>query len=406
VTVADLADRPLPMTMPDQNRKRGVTVPKRQRIGLIVNPVAGMGGSVGLKGTDGDLASKARALGAEPQAAHRAGLALQQLYAARGSFDLLTCGGDMGETVAREAGFDAAVIHVRGSGESTAEDTRAAVRSMLDRGVDLLLFAGGDGTAREVHRVAGDAVAVLGIPAGVKMHSAVFAVTAKTAGDLVLRYLRAAEPGGMLALAEVMDRETGVDGTLEASPVLYGFMRVPRHAFLVQAAKASSAISEDAALEGACQRAAALARETSLAIIGPGSTMQRIKALLGVAGSLLGVDAFADGVCVGRDLSESGLLELLRGQPARIFLTVIGGQGFLLGRGNQQISAEVVRRVGRDNIVVVASIEKLTALPGGTLRVDTGCDATDRLLSGHLQVFSGTRRSVICPVSNLNADAR
>jgi predicted polyphosphate/ATP-dependent NAD kinase len=374
----------------------------RPRLGLIVNPVAGMGGSVGLKGTDGELVLHARERGAKPVAAGRAIRALQQLVADAGRFELLTCAGEMGETAARAAGLEPRIAY-RPAAEngSSAADTRAAVARMIEAQVALLLFAGGDGTACEVMTVAGTALPVLGIPAGVKMHSAVFAVTAKTAGDVARRYLAARDfttrdPAHMLALAEVMDRAETPDGEGGGSPVLHGYLRIPRVPFLTQATKSASPASDLASLEGACRRAAELARATELAIIGPGSTMQRVKQLLGVEGTLLGVDAFVRGRCVATDAGERQLLELLAGGTARIFVTVVGGQGFLFGRGNQQISAQVLRRVGRDNIVVVSSVEKLLALPGGSLRVDTGAEDVDAALAGQLLVITGADRQVVC----------
>lgn len=365
---------------------------------------------------------RARKLGAQPQASQRARQALQQLAARLPAIELVTCAGEMGEAAARAAGLEPEIVHT-GEAISSAADTRAAAACMLAQQLDLLLFAGGDGTARELLRVLRDApgdgaddgkacgagsgggLPVLGIPAGVKMHSGVFAVTAKTAGDVAARFLSADEPGSLLALAEVMDRETADDGSLTGSPQLYGYLPVPRIASLVQVVKAASPVSEGAALEGACRRAAQLARETALAIVGPGTTMLRIKELLGARGSLLGVDVFAHGVCIGSDVGEQRLLELLGEGGARIFVTVIGGQGFVFGRGNQQISAQVLRRVAREDIIVVASLQKLTALPGGVMRVDTGAEDTDAMMSGYIRVLTGGARSVMCRVVDVNEAA-
>jgi len=373
------------------------------RVGLIVNPVAGMGGSVGLKGSDGELAAQARALGAVPRAGERAAQALSVLSTLSPLPQLLTCAGAMGAQAAEQAGFQPVVLYRAATDETGARDTLAAAAALLAADLDLLLFVGGDGTAREILAAVGERVPVLGVPAGVKMHSAVFAVTAKTAGDVAAGYLLARQRERLLVPAEVMDREAVAVGAAPASPRLYGYLKVPQVPMLMQAAKASNTVSEAAALAGACRRVAALAQDGALTIVGPGTTMQALKQLLGHAGTLLGVDVFEAGRCVAEDASEARLLELLDGRPARIVVTVIGGQGFLFGRGNQQLSAEVIRRVGRDRIIVIASQNKVTALPGAALRVDTGDTAVNQLLAGYLPVLTGSGRQLMCKVVDVDA---
>jgi predicted polyphosphate/ATP-dependent NAD kinase len=373
------------------------------RVGLIINPVAGMGGSVGLKGSDGELAAKARSLGAVPRAGERAVQAVSVLSTLSPPPQLLTCAGAMGAQAAEQAGFRPLIIYRAAADETAAADTLAAAAALLAADIDLLLFVGGDGTAREILAAVGEQVPVLGVPAGVKMHSAVFAATAKTAGDVAARYLSAREPARLLAPAEVMDREAVAEGAAPASPRLYGYLQVPQIPMLMQAAKASNTVSEMAALAGACRRVATLAQDGTLTLVGPGTTMQALKRLLGHPGTLLGVDAFEGSNCVAEDASEARLLELLDGRPARIVVTVIGGQGFLFGRGNQQLSAEVIRRVGRDRIIVIASQNKLTALPGAALRVDTGDAAVNRMLAGYLPVLTGSGRQLMCKVIDVDA---
>jgi predicted polyphosphate/ATP-dependent NAD kinase len=370
------------------------------RLGLIINPIAGMGGSVGLKGTDGALAARARSLGAVPIAGARAALALGQLSSLGDALSVFTCSGAMGENTARQAGLHTRIVTACGGASTTAADTRAAAGAILDESPQLLLFVGGDGTARDLLDVVGSRVPMLGVPSGVKMHSAVFAASPRAAGEVARRYLTAADPASLLRDAEILDRAGE-----RRSPELFGIVRTPQLAFLVPGAKASDRVTERAALEAAIGRAADLVSDAHVSLIGPGSTMQALKRRLGFEGTPLGVDAVQDGRCIGEDLNEQGILELATGRPFRIVVSVVGGQGFLFGRGNQPLSARVIEAVGRDNIVVVSSLHKLTALAGHCLLVDTGDEALDSRLSGHIPVIVSGKRTVMMPVRDASAGA-
>lgn len=375
------------------------------RLGLIINPIAGMGGSVGLKGTDGDLVGKAQALGAPPIAAPRAVTALTQLTELRKELLVLTCSGDMGATAAETAGLKSKIVSTVGSAETTAEDTRAAANAILAHRPALFLFVGGDGTARDVSEVVGKSVPILGVPSGVKMHSAVFAATARAAGEVAHRYLLADDREMLLREGEIMDRETLSTGGENLSPKLFGMVRTPQVTFLVPGAKSSSPVTERAALAGAIRRASETTNDECVSLIGPGSTMQALKRQLGFEGTPLGVDAVIDGRCLAKDVNEQGILELIGNRPARIVVSVIGGQGFLFGRGNQQLSARVIRAVGTDNIVIVSSLEKLTTLFGNCLLVDTGDEDLDNSLAGHMPVIVSGIRIVMMPVRTASLEA-
>lgn len=377
----------------------------RDRIGLIVNPIAGMGGAVGLKGTDGERVSTAASLGAQPVSPARALVALQQMAALRDDLEIFTAGAAMGAAVAAQAGFTHTVVADAAGERTTAEDTALAATAIAEREPSLLLFAGGDGTARDVFGVIGDRVPLLGIPAGVKMHSAIFAATPRAAGEVARRYLRTQDRESTLQPAEIIDREPSTSAGGAADLHLYGIARVPRLSFLVPGAKAASPTSDYAALSAALQRTVDSVCDDRVTLIGPGATMLDLKHRLGIAGTALGVDAVRNGECVGVDLDERRILALIEGQPARIVVTVIGGQGYLFGRGNQQFGPGVIRQVGCENIVVVSSLEKLAALPTQTLLVDTGDDAVDLELAGHREVIVGGARTVMMPVSVFVDDA-
>jgi predicted polyphosphate/ATP-dependent NAD kinase len=359
-----------------------------KKIGLIVNPVAGMGGSVGLKGTDGaEILSRAKALGAQPVSPARALRALGRLAAA-GKVELMTCAGVMGHEVAEQAGLAIVSLDIRPATVTTAADTCAAARELQARGAALILFAGGDGTARDILGAVGDTVPILGIPSGVKMHSAVFAISPEAAGQLAA--LVATDRDGKVSYreAEIMDidEEAVRDGRISAR--LHGYGRIPFERQLVQNAKAGG-IAEDAALDAVCREIAREMLPGVVYILGPGTTTLRILGNLGLVGTLLGVDAVLDGKLLGRDLAGAQVDEMVRGRPAQIIVSVIGGQGYIFGRGNQQIGPNVIRAAGRDNIIVVATQRKLLSLAGGRLLVDTGDRQLDELLQGYIRVRTG-----------------
>ena len=361
---------------------------------MIVNPIAGMGGRVGLKGSDGsETLRRARDLGATPISPQRAVEALRRLTLSAGQVEIVTYPREMGEDESREAGLHARVIGSITSGETTSTDTRAAARAMLAMGVDLILFAGGDGTARDVCEAVDGRVPVLGIPAGVKIHSGVFAITPTSAGDLASRYLK----GEVVSVreAEVMDIDEDAfrEGRLSAS--LYGYLLVPHEEALMQGSKEASTAQEQLNLEAIAADVVEEMDADTLYIVGPGSTTKAITDRLGVGKTLLGVDVLRNKDLVATDVNEAQLLELIEGKEAKIVVTVIGGQGFIFGRGNQQISPRVIRMVGKENIVVVATPSKLAALRGRPLLVDTGDGALDRELSGFIRVVTDYRRRVV-----------
>jgi len=375
-----------------------------RRLALIVNPIAGMGGAVGLAGTDGERAERARELGAIGRAGEKA---LSALRALQGTDVVIeTCSGAMGAEIAERAGLRYEVVVDIDHRSTTGSDTRRAAATMRHRRVDLLLVAGGDGTARDVLEAVARDVPVLGIPAGVKMHSAIFAATARTAGEVARAFLTSSAPDALLRDAEVMDREIVDSGETPLSPKLYGFLRVPKISFFVPQAKASSILADERALEGAVQRLVRLTQDDNISVLGPGTTLERVKKAGGCAGSPLAVAAVSSGRCVGRDLSETQILKTIAGKPARLIVGVVGGQGFLFGRGNQQLSSRVIRAVGTQNIVVVAAAEKLLALESGALLVDTGDEALDDELAGFVSVIVSAQRTLIFPVKNAAREMR
>ena len=374
------------------------------KLGLIVNPIAGMGGSVGLKGTDGrKVIRQARTLGAVPRAPARATATLEELVRVGAEFELLTCAGAMGEASALACHLTPTVVYRPASIETTAQDTRRAAREMRKLAVDLILFAGGDGTARDVHEAVGGDVPALGIPAGVKIHSAVFAVSPRAAGDLLAGFLRGRI--GTMREAEVMDVDEAAYRRGQLATRLFGYLRVPYDPQLVQGAKVRSRSDDTAAEELARSVVGRMERET-LYVVGPGTTTRRIMTLMGLESTLLGVDVILDGRVLELDVAERDLLRIVRDHPrARIIVTPIGGQGFLFGRGNQQISGRVVRAVGIQNVIVVATPGKLASLGGRPFLVDTDDEELNRTLAGFIAVTTGDRQEAIYAVGHGSGNA-
>ncbi len=370
---------------------------REMRIGLVVNPIAGMGGRLALKGSDDvTLVTAARERGESPVAPARAREALRPLAALGTGVDVLAYAGDMGEREAVDAQLSPTVIGSAGPATS-AQDTRAAAMEMADRGVDLLLFAGGDGTAVDVLQAIGDRVPVLGIPAGVKMHSAVFAVNPRTAGELAARL--AADGVRGVRRAEVMDVDEALLRAGAVSARLHGFLNVPDARRHLQGAKARSLGSEALAQEEIAHHLIDSVLGDGTWLLGPGTTTGALLGLLGLHKTLLGVDVVHRGRCVIADADERALLELLDSRDAGIVVTPVGGQGFLFGRGNQQLSAAVITQVDRQRIVVVATEAKIARLGGAPLRVDTGDPALDARLTGYVRIAVGYNRQIVYPVA-------
>jgi predicted polyphosphate/ATP-dependent NAD kinase len=342
------------------------------RIGVVVNPVAGMGGRVGLKGTDGKVA-EARARGAEPRAPSRARRAFEALRGAAADVEVLTWGGPMGADDARAAGFDPDVLGHPEGGETTAADTVRAVEAFVDAGVDLVVFVGGDGTAADVAEAVGTDVPILGAPAGVKVYSSVFAVSPEDVAAVATTFERTER-------REVMDVDEDEYREGEVHPELRAVASVPV-ADDVQSSKQLGGGSVESLAAGVADDVRASPGKTF--VFGPGSTVGAITAELGFEGSPLGVDVYRDGEVLVSDAAESEILDRL-GEENVVIVSPIGGQGFVFGRGNPQLSPAVIRRC---DVEIVASRSKLDGV--GELRVDTDDPELDEELRGWTRVRVG-----------------
>ncbi|MCF6465835.1 ATP-NAD kinase family protein [Clostridium sp. Cult2] len=368
------------------------------KVGLIVNPIAGMGGRVGLKGTDGkEILERAVELGAIPQAPQRCIAALMQLKSIKDDVQIFTYSGNMGENEAKKCNLNTKVIGYTNKTITTREDTIQAAKKLSEFDLDLLIFVGGDGTARDIYSVVNNDMVVLGVPAGVKIHSAVYASSPVNAGQLARDYL----VGGRINTkeAEVVDIDENAFRQGIVSTRLYGYLIIPYQKGYVQGLKSNSRLDEVQAQNIIATEIISRMEKDCLYIIGPGTTTRAIMKGLKLNYTLLGIDIVCNKSLVSLDCTEKQILKNIDNNKSKLIITPIGGQGYILGRGNQQISPEVITKVGKKNIIVIATKEKINNLRGKPLLIDTGDDNIDRALCGYIRVITGLNEEVVYPIS-------
>ena len=368
---------------------------KFMKLGFIVNPIAGMGGRVGLKGTD-DVLKEAIDRGAKPVAPKRAVEFLQRLKRNVKEMpirvEILTCPKIMGEEEAEKAGLTVQVLPLEIGEETTSEDTKTAVKLMIKANVDLIVFVGGDGTARDVFDAMHgySEVPVLGVPSGVKMYSGVFAVSPADAVDVVLAF---AKNQAEIAEFEIMDADETAIRSDTFTVKLHGFLKGP---FLPMRIQGSKQVSPQTIDEKENQTAIARfiieeMQPEATYILGPGTTVKRVAELLGVEKTVLGVDIYKKDKTLF-DVNEKRILgEVKDWQNTWVILSPIGRQGILLGRGNQQISPAIIKNIGKQRVIVAATKNKLQSIDGEVLRVDTGDAEVDKMLKGYIRVVTDYR---------------
>lgn len=376
-----------------------------KQLGLIVNPIAGMGGRVGLKGTDGpDILAEARARGAKPLSPARAKKAMSNLQQLKDKIKVWTCPGDMGENILQELGLEYEVISLEmNDGETSSDDTVNAARELERIGVDLIVFVGGDGTARDIFKAIDAALPVLGVPAGVKIHSGVFANTPADAGQLLLNFFRGDIEN--LVEAEVMDIDEEAFREGRVSAKLFGYLKIPADNRFIQGLKTGvQEEGQEAILDGIADRVVEDMEEGTFYLVGPGTTTRRVMEKLNLEYTLLGVDVVRDGKLLALDVSEKDILSLQKKGKCKIVVTPIGGQGFVFGRGNQQFSPEVLRKIDKEDITIIASKSKLESIPDGKLKIDTGEQEIDQKFSGFFQVRIGYLEEKVYSVRSTSVD--
>ena len=378
------------------------------RLGLLVNPDAGLGGRLGLKGSDGQ-AKLARSKGAEDRSGPRMRLMLEYFSKLRRSgfegIEWVSSEGRMGTDWLPEGATIGSVRTTHSSsGSTSADDTAAAVGALLKEGIDLLVYAGGDGTTRDIVAALDSAgspdTPVIGVPTGVKMHSGCFAASPKAAAEVLSAWL---DGDLLLASTEVLDLDEERYRQGEWVGQLYAEAMTPASPRWMQGSKQRiEASGEEDTTEGLADHIRELViSEDGLVIWGSGGTLRAIAEMNGFQPTNLGIDATLGNEQVGTDLDETGLLEILSSHtgPVTLLLSPMGGQGFLIGRGNLQLSPEVLRAIGIANILGVVTPAKLLTVR--RLRIETGDANLDAEFAAkrYMKVLQGYRTTRVLPVA-------
>ncbi len=371
-----------------------------KKIGLLINPISGMGGSVGLKGTDGkDTLFKAIKLGALPNAPNKVIESLKELKEIQDQVMFITGAGELGENVLKQLGFKYELAYKESEGiiYTTEKDSENLLRNLINYDIDILLFAGGDGTARLVANIIKENIVCVAIPTGVKIHSSVFAINPKVAGKLTKEYLI---EGLTTGLEEVVDLNEEMYRNNIVVTDLYGYLKIPRKEKYLQNKKAPTPLSQEETLQAISLDVIDNLENDIYYFIGAGTTTSYIMKKLSLDYSLLGVDVIRNRELIRRDCNEKDLLEFAKKGKCILYITPTGGQGFIFGRGNQQISDVVLRKIGKENIRILADISKLINLRGRPLIIYTGNDVIDDDFSGYYKVKIGYGRDMLYKVTN------
>ena len=377
------------------------------RLGLLVNPDAGLGGRLGLKGADGQ-AKLARSMGAEDRSGPRMKAMLEHFSSIhRASFDEIswvTSEGRMGTDWLPESEIGSINTVHSSSGGTSAADTQDAVNALLGSEIDLLVYAGGDGTTRDVvaalETAESSETPVIGVPTGVKMHSGCFAASPKAAAEALSSWLIG---DLLLASTEVLDLDEDLYRQGKWVVRLYAEAMTPSSPRWMQGSKQRVEVSgEEDTTEGLADHIREiLVTDDRMIIWGSGGTLRKIGEMNGFEPTTLGIDATTGKEQVGTDLSESDLLELLSEHdgPTTLLLSPMGGQGFLIGRGNLQLSPQVLRLIGIDNILGVVTPAKLLSVR--KLRIETGDSELDAEFAAmrYMKVLQGYRTTRVLPVA-------
>lgn len=374
---------------------------RKFRLGLLINPYAGIGGALALKGSDGvEIRTKALALGAPQLAMQKATIALQQITSLLEHVHIYTGSGQMGESVLQTMACEYSVIHevINTHGDvSTSEptDTIALINKLNEAKIDLLLFAGGDGTARNICSALNYQIPVVGVPAGCKIHSSVYAITPKGAGLVASQVIK----GELVSLQQGEVRDIDETRFREGQVIAkhFGEMLVPAELSYIQAVKMGGKESDELLIDDICEyvQELMLDQPDTYFVMGSGSTVDAIMSAASIDNTLLGVDIVCNQKLIASDVNANELINLTRNRATKLIITVIGGQGHILGRGNQQLSPAFIRQIGKANIILVATKSKLQALADRGLISDSGDMCLDAELAGPISVITGFRDQVL-----------
>jgi predicted polyphosphate/ATP-dependent NAD kinase len=363
-------------------------------IGFIVNPIAGLGGSVGLKGTDGNLYKLALQMGAKPNTVNIVNQFLNSLEYKK-EIKFLAAPAQMGEDYLGDYEIEYEVVGEIGD-KTDADDTKKIANLLIVKNVECIVFFGGDGTARDIFDAIGSEIPVIAVPSGVKMFSAVFAINPRAAAHILDTLVSDSIDYEEREILDI-DENSYRKGILESK--LYGFLKVPKITNLIQASKDNSrlGVSNTIQKKEIAHEIIENMENDAVYLLGPGTTVKAICDELKIPKTLLGIDAIYQNQVIGLDLNERRILKLIQEYDKfYIIISPIGMQGFIFGRGNKQFTPKILRIIGLNNIIVIATRNKLKELT--SLRVDTGEKELDELFERFFRVIVGYKEEFIMPV--------
>jgi predicted polyphosphate/ATP-dependent NAD kinase len=370
---------------------------QRFRIALIINPYAGIGGEAALKGSDGQR-EQALQYSQELRTPARTVRFLQALGHCLPSIDFVTAAGLMGADSLQQV--QANILHIEPAQQpSSNADTQRIAKRLLDFAVDLFVFVGGDGTARDMVDSVAQQVPCLGVPGGVKMQSGVFAISPEAAAEVVKQMLT----GQLVEVAEQdvrdIDEEALRQGRVRSR--YYGSLLVPREAQWIQNLKQGGIEDESLVLDDIAQHLTDIMQDQQrLMLVGPGSSLAYWMDSLGLPNTLVGFDAILDGELLQSDLTSQDILRLQQQYPdLYVVITPTGQQGFLFGRGNQQLNKQVLRALPKQQLLIIASQSKLRSLQGRPLLVDSNDAELDKQLAGFYPIITAYQQEILYPVN-------
>lgn len=369
-----------------------------KKIGLIINPIAGMGGRVGLKGTDGEnIIEKAIELGSKKESGIKAQRALEELKDVKDDFIIYLASGEMGEDVVDKLGYKYEVIYNPGK-KTSRDDTLKLAQKLFEEKVDLIVFVGGDGTARDIFSAVETKIPAVGVPAGVKIHSPVYGKTPELTGRLVRDFIDGKELDYRDEEVVDLDEEAFRNDKVEVR--LFGYLKVPFDQTYLQNQKSPTPQSDEKAQESIALEIIDSMEDDVYYIIGSGTTPMHILEELGLDYTILGVDIVQNKKLVAKDVNEKEIIDIIKGKRAKLIVTPMGGQGYVFGRGNQQLSQNVLRLLEKDDITIIATEGKLKGLGDNDLLIYTLDDEVDKKLSGYYRVVIGYGRYLVHRASN------
>ena len=373
------------------------TVKRQMRLGLIVNPYAGIGGAAGLKGSDGEgIRLQALTFDSALKAPKRLAQMLMLLTQEDHYIHWFTAKGVMGGDYL--SAFTQVTTLLTVSEETTALDTQKLAKALLLEKIDLIIFVGGDGTARDIVDVVGLKVPVLGLPSGVKMQSGVFAISPKACAQVILGLLSQA----MISVFEADVRDIDEAG-LRQNKVLsryFGSMMVPDEPRYIQRVKQGGIEIASLVLDDIADYLTELMHEGRPMLIGPGKTLDYFMSTITLPNTLVGFDFIISGKLVAADVTSKHIAQLVLDYPEiQLLLSPTGQQGVLIGRGNQQLTPAILEKIEKKNWHIVLTKSKLKALEKRPLLVDSGDELVDIKLSGLYPVITGFDDKVLYPVN-------